>query len=79
MSVLTLIVTLALAEPASTITAQAPALRDIECYCTDASGQRIEMGDMICLNVGGRQFTARCEMSLNNPMWREVSDGCFGV
>ena len=22
-------------------------------------------------------FMARCEMSLNNPMWREVQEGCL--
>lgn len=51
-------------------------LPKIECYCTDSTGDRREMGEMICLYVGGRSFTARCEMSLNSPMWREVNDGC---
>ena len=66
------------------ITLAAPALADgtyngktVECYCTDSTGGRIELGEMICLHVGGRSFMAQCQMSLNNPMWREISEGCL--
>ncbi|MCP5075220.1 MAG: hypothetical protein GY947_18250 [Rhodobacteraceae bacterium] len=48
-----------------------------DCYCTDKTGARIELGETICLFVDGRSFTARCEMSLNNPMWRETGDSCL--
>ncbi len=48
----------------------------IECYCTDKNGGRVELGQEICLFVDGRAFMARCEMSLNNPMWRETGDSC---
>lgn len=48
-----------------------------DCYCTDKSGSRVELGEMICLQVGGRMFMAQCQMSLNVPMWREVSEGCL--
>lgn len=51
--------------------------KTIECYCTDTSGARIELGQTICLQVDGRMFMAQCQMSLNVPMWREVSQGCF--
>ncbi|WP_037316066.1 hypothetical protein [Ruegeria halocynthiae] len=62
-----------------------PALADVtgpggkvqDCYCTDKSGTRIELGEMICLQVDGRMFTAQCQMSLNVPMWREVQEGCL--
>ena len=57
-----------------------PALSEIEwpdCYCTDSAGTRVELGQTICMYVDGRSFTARCEMSLNNPMWREVEDSCM--
>ncbi|HKL55070.1 MAG: hypothetical protein ACX93P_14750 [Roseovarius sp.] len=61
-----------------------PALADqtiggktVDCYCTDSNGSRVEMGEMICLNVGGRSFMAQCQMSLNVPMWREISQGCL--
>ncbi|SFE13988.1 hypothetical protein [Roseivivax sediminis] len=53
--------------------------RVIECYCTDSTGGRVEMGETICLEVGGRVFTAQCQMSLNNPMWRELHEGCVGA
>lgn len=48
-----------------------------DCYCTDKTGARIELGQEICMYVDGRSFTARCEMSLNNPMWRETGNGCL--
>jgi len=51
--------------------------KTVECYCTDKTGKRVEMGETICLQVDGRSFMAQCQMSLNNPMWRKVSDGCL--
>ena len=65
--------------------AAAPALADVtspsgktvDCYCTDRTGSRIELGETICMQVDGRMFMAQCQMSLNNPMWREVSEGCL--
>lgn len=48
-----------------------------DCYCTDKTGSRVELGQVICMNVGGRSFMARCEMSLNNPMWRETGESCL--
>ncbi len=53
-----------------------PGGKVIACFCTDQTGSRVELGQSICLNVDGRSFTARCEMSLNNPMWREQKEGC---
>ena len=61
-----------------------PALADakiggktVDCYCTDSSGGRVELGETICLRVDGRMFMAQCQMSLNVPMWREVQQGCL--
>jgi len=51
--------------------------KTVECYCTDKAGNRVELGETRCMNVGGRMFTARCEMSLNVPMWREQQGGCL--
>ncbi len=51
--------------------------KTVECYCTDTNGARVEMGEMTCLRVDGRMFMARCDMSLNVPIWRKVSDGCL--
>ncbi len=60
-----------------------PALADgmyngkaVDCYCTDKSGGRVELGESICLQVDGKTFLAQCQMSLNNPMWRKLQDGC---
>jgi hypothetical protein len=64
--------------------AATPALSDagigrsgVECYCTDSEGGRVELGEVICLTVDGRMFRARCAMSLNVPIWRNLGDGCL--
>ena len=49
----------------------------IDCYCTDKTGSRVELGETICLFVDGRMFMAQCQMSLNVPMWRETQAGCL--
>jgi hypothetical protein len=54
-----------------------PSGKTIDCYCTDSGGDRVELGETICLHVDGRMFMAQCQMSLNNPMWREVQEGCL--
>jgi len=54
-----------------------PGGKTIDCYCTDTGGGRIELGETICLQVGGRMFMAQCQMSLNVPMWREIQEGCL--
>lgn len=62
---------------ASLAQGQEAKIKPPDCYCTDKIGARVEMGTMVCMSVGGRDFIARCEMSLNNPMWREISQGCI--
>lgn len=54
-----------------------PGGKTVECYCTDRTGSRVELGETICLQVDGRMFMAQCQMSLNVPMWREVQSGCL--
>ncbi|WP_133488758.1 hypothetical protein [Aliiroseovarius marinus] len=56
-----------------------PGGKVIDCYCTDSTGGRVELGQSICLFVDGRAFMARCEMSLNVPMWRETGKGCVSA
>lgn len=51
--------------------------KTVECYCTDRTGSRIELGETICMQVDGRAFMAQCQMSLNVPMWREVGPNCL--
>ena len=53
-----------------------PYAKPPDCFCTDRSGARIELGQQLCLQVDGRMFTAQCQMSLNVPMWRKLHDGC---
>ena len=50
--------------------------KTVECYCTDKTGARVELGQVMCLEVDGRRFTAQCQMSLNVPMWRELRNDC---
>ena len=50
--------------------------KTIDCYCTDSTGGRVDLGEKICLHVDGKMFMAQCQMSLNVPMWRKISDGC---
>ena len=54
-----------------------PGGKTVDCYCTDTSGARVELGQTICLQVDGRMFMAQCQTSLNVPMWREVAQGCL--
>ncbi|WP_147104633.1 hypothetical protein [Tateyamaria sp. syn59] len=54
-----------------------PSGKTVECYCTDKTGSRIELGQTICMQVDGRMFMAQCQMSLNSPMWRQVEEGCL--
>lgn len=63
--------------PAALSDVTSPSGKTIDCYCTDTSGARIELGQTICLRVDGRMFMAQCQMSLNVPMWREVQQGCL--
>lgn len=46
-----------------------------DCYCTNR-GVRVELGQKSCLRIGQKEFTARCGMSLNNPAWRDKTEGC---
>ena len=46
-----------------------------ETYCSNR-GHHVEMGGLSCLRVDGRVFLARCEMSLNSPVWRMVQNNC---
>ncbi len=56
-----------------------PGGKVIDCYCTDKSGARVDLGEIRCLDVDGRQFLAQCQMSLNVPMWREVQANCLSA
>lgn len=69
--------TLTLLCAALTTQSVAQGKKTVDCYCTDKSGARVELGQTRCLSVGGRLFMAKCEMSLNVPMWREKDGSCL--
>lgn len=49
-------------------------------YCTDGEGRRVELGGLTCIRAACQPaYLARCELSLNSPMWRKVGDGCPAV
>ena len=57
-----------------------PPPRPIELYRTDRNGDRVELGGITCISASCLPpYLARCEMSLNNVMWRKLQDGCPGV
>jgi len=56
-----------------------PTLPGVEYYCNDANGVRFELGQVICVSTSCQTWMARCDMSLNNPTWRKISDGCPSV
>ena len=56
-----------------------PPMPGVEYFCEDANGQRYEMGALLCIRASCQTWMARCDMSLNNPTWRKVQDGCPAV
>ena len=74
-----LFVTAIVTTPANSQTFEPPPAKEghdyAESYCSN-QGHHVEMGGLSCLRVDGRVFLARCDMSLNSPMWRMVQDSC---
>ena len=50
-----------------------------DCFCTDSQGKRVELGQTTCLQIGSSQVLAQCKMSLNNPSWKRIQEGCPSV
>ena len=48
----------------------------VDCYCTDSTGGRVEIGELACLTVDQRSFMGFCEMAQNVPIWRDTGDDC---
>ncbi len=46
-----------------------------EYFCTNR-GIRVEVEESSCLIIGDRHVRAVCDISLNNPMWRETGETC---
>lgn len=58
---------------------QAQTLPGVDYYCTGSSGERHELGAVICISASCQTWMARCAMSLNSPTWRKIQDGCPGA
>lgn len=56
--------------------AAAGGLNGTLCTCRNRDGSRHQLGSLVCLNVDGRRYLARCEMALNVPNWKKVQDSC---
>ena len=56
-----------------------PSLPGVEHYCLDSNGTRFELGQVICVTASCQTWMARCDKSLNNTIWRKMSDGCPSV
>ncbi|SFJ54253.1 hypothetical protein [Jannaschia pohangensis] len=60
--------------PAATL---AQSGRVIPCECRDTFGNLHDVGEQVCLTVGGRSFMARCAMAQNVTIWRDTGDTCL--
>lgn len=58
--------------------ASAPGHPYPEYYCTNR-GVRVDVEQTACLTVDGASFEAKCDISLNNPMWRPTGNACEPV
>ena len=76
LAVITLLPLLPIAAGSSAEAGEFVPIPGVEYYCTDSIGVRREIGEVICVAASCQTWMARCEMSLNNPMWRKVQDGC---
>ncbi|MHB0954411.1 MAG: hypothetical protein ACYC10_21160 [Allorhizobium sp.] len=47
-----------------------------DCTCRNRDGKKYELGRVICLDVDGRRYLARCEMNLNVTTWTKLQEGC---
>ena len=70
--------TLCLAEgPQKTSNSGFVPMPGVEYFCTDSQGSRHELGEIMRLSPSScQQFLAKCDMSLNNSMWRQIQEGC---
>lgn len=45
-------------------------------HCRDGNGQRREIGEVICITASCLTWMAKCELALNNAIWRKTQEGC---
>ncbi|MEE9334586.1 MAG: hypothetical protein V3U65_10895 [Granulosicoccaceae bacterium] len=51
---------------------------ETDCQCRAPTGDMKNLGTVECVNVTGRQYLVRCEMSTNTPYWNKLDgvEGC---
>lgn len=51
---------------------------ETDCQCRAPTGEMKNLGTVECVNVTGRRYLVRCEMSMNTPYWNKLDDvdGC---
>ncbi len=51
---------------------------ETDCQCRAPGGDMKNLGTVECVNITGRQYLVRCEMSMNTPYWNKLDDveGC---
>ena len=56
----------------------APAAPPPDCQCRDPEGGHRDLGTVECVDISGRPWLVRCEMSTNTPYWRRLNEraGC---
>lgn len=49
-----------------------------DCYCRSPDGEKRDLGTVECVQITGRSWLLRCEMSENTPFWNRLQDsaGC---
>lgn len=49
-----------------------------DCQCRAPDGNMRDLGTVECVNIVGTRKMVRCEMSSNNPYWKDYGevDGC---
>lgn len=56
-----------------------PVYPQLDYSCSDPQGRRVPLGTVICISASCQTWTARCELSMTNVIWRKLHDGCPGM
>ncbi|MEO1291394.1 MAG: hypothetical protein AAFV62_00960 [Pseudomonadota bacterium] len=55
---------------------QGPKPQKPDCTCRKPGGARAQVGEVMCVQIGERTQAMRCEMTLNNTIWKPVRQNC---
>ncbi|MEO1329026.1 MAG: hypothetical protein AAFW46_05130 [Pseudomonadota bacterium] len=51
----------------------------VDCSCRPPGGGKLPVGAEICIRKDGVETLMRCELALNNTIWKPVKRGCDPV